>query len=154
MILNVSKSANAGVPSSVTVTVTGYTPGPSASVGVHVNAPDAASIIIPKASESASNVKVSVSGGASGSVAEATKVNNVCSATVWVPMAASTGASLTASTIKKKSLEAIRPPLSTAMTAKRYTPTSAWAGVPLKVRVLPLKVSQPGSGLPSNNEAW
>ncbi|MNE27844.1 hypothetical protein D3C80_1212650 [compost metagenome] len=55
-------------------------------------------------------------------------------------------------TVRLKSALALRLP-SVAVTRRLKLPTSALPGVPLKVRVLGSKLSQPGSGSPLANVA-
>ena len=90
-IVIVSKSSKAGVPLSVTRTVTLNVPGPSASVGVQLKTPVCGSIVAP-AGAPASRVNVSVSSGRSGSLAAAVNVSSVPSSTAWFPIGSSTGA--------------------------------------------------------------
>ena len=77
----VSESSSAGVPSSVTRTVTSNVPGPSASLGVQLNAPVVGSIAAPVgAPESKLNVRLLA--GTSASLAVAVKLSSTPSSTV------------------------------------------------------------------------
>ena len=62
--------------------------------------------------------------------------------------AASTGASLTLPTARLKSPLAAAPPRSVAVTRTSRLPTSALAGVPLKLRVAASNRNQAGNALP------
>ena len=59
-----------------------------------------------------------------------------------------TGMSLLLATVRRKSSLTSRPAASVAVTRISSAPTSAFSGVPLKVRVVALKFSQPGSAAP------
>ena len=63
-------------------------------------------------------------------------------------VAATMGASLTSSTCNRNSPLAAAPAVSLAVTRMSSAPTSALAGVPLKVRLAASKRSQPGRGAP------
>ena len=68
---------------------------------------------------------------------------------VWSASAAATvGASLLLITVMRKSSLTVAPEPSVAVTRKSIAPTSAFSGVPLKVRVGALKLSQPGRTAP------
>ena len=81
VICIVSESSSVGVPSSVTRIVTGNTPGPSDSVGVHENTPVLGSIVA-SAGAPASSENVNVFAGRSASVAVAVNDSSVSSSTV------------------------------------------------------------------------
>src|SRR2546428_11733096 len=89
-MLIASKALIAGLPLSVTRTVTGNVP---LEEGVQLNAPVVAPIAAP-AGAPASNEKVSVFAGMSESVAVAVKVTWVSSVPVLFPVAAITGADI------------------------------------------------------------
>ena len=76
------------------------------------------------------------------------------SVAVWLAIAFSkVGASLTLSTVMAKVSLTVAPALSVVVTLTLRLPTSLLSGVPLKVRVVGLKVNQVGNGLPSANVA-
>ena len=62
---------------------------------------------------------------------------------------ATTGASLVLATVSTKSSATEMPLPSVAVTFTLTRPTSPFAGVPEKVRVVALKLSQVGSAVPS-----
>ena len=68
-------------------------------------------------------------------------------------LASSTGASLTLLTVRTKSLKALAPCESVAVTRTVMEPTSAFAGVPLKWRLPASKTSQAGSNAPPGSVA-
>src|SRR5439155_1396294 len=94
-MLIASKSFIAGLPLSVTRTVTGNVP---LAVGVQLKAPVEPLIVAP-AGAPASNENVSVFAGTSPSVAVAVKVTGVPTVPVLFPIAASTGAWFTSFTV-------------------------------------------------------
>src|SRR6266705_6968081 len=94
-MLIASKALNAGLPLSVTRTVTGNVP---LEEGVQLNAPVVAPIVAP-AGAPASSEKVSVLAGMSESVAVAVKVTGVPTVPVLFPIAARTGAEFTSFTV-------------------------------------------------------
>ena len=63
-------------------------------MGVHEKRPVLGSMVIPSASEAPSRLKVNVSAGMSGSVAEAVKVKVLPSSTDWLPIPFKIGAVL------------------------------------------------------------
>ena len=75
------------------------------------------------------------------------------SSTVFADSAMSVGASLVLVTVSVKLSSTDRLPRSAALTLTLIVPTSPLAGVPLKVRVAALKLSQVGSALPSASVA-
>src|SRR5437899_3583680 len=92
-MLMVSKSLSAGDPLSVTLTVTAYTPGPSASAGVQAKVP-VVGLMPAAAGAPGSSEYVSCWGGVSESVAVATKVRGVPSLIDLFPIGAKTGGTL------------------------------------------------------------
>ena len=66
---------------------------------------------------------------------------------------ANVGASLTFSTVIVKISLTVAPALSVAVTLTFKFPTLSLVGVPLKVRVVELKVNQLGKALPFSNVA-
>ena len=82
------------------------------------------------------------------------KLKALSSVAVWFAIAFSNvGASLTLSTVMAKVSLTVAPALSVAVTLTFKLPTSPLSGVPLKVRVLGLKLNQVGNGLPSDSIA-
>ena len=72
----------------------------------------------------------------------------------WFEMGASSvGASFTLSTVSVKLPLVCAPEPSVAVTRTSIAPTSALAGVPLKLRVAALKLSQLGKAAPSASVA-
>jgi hypothetical protein len=86
-------------------------------------------------------------GSRSGSVTPRFPVTTPVEGSVCSSMSGSVtvGASLTLLTVSVKVRATLSPLVSVAMTVTIVVPTSALAGVPVKVRVAPLKISQPGS---------
>src|SRR5437667_404758 len=108
-----SKALIAGLPLSVTRTVTGNVP---LEEGVQLNAPDEAPIVAP-AGAPASSEKVSVLAGISESVAVAVKVTGEPTVPDFGPIVASTGAEFTSFTVIVKEVEPLMTgdPLSVAV---------------------------------------
>ena len=133
-----SEALRFGVPSSVTITVTGYLPGPCASVGVQRNTPVIASMLAP-AGASSPRLNIKAFFGMSGSVALAVKVSSSFSFTDLLPMPASTGASFTSLTVtvivSKASIGGV--PSSVTRTVMSWVPgPSASVGVQVKTPVV------------------
>src|SRR6185369_6623217 len=112
---------------SVTLTCTGYMPGPWAEVGVQAIAPadDTVSPVGPL-----TRAKVQVCTGMSASVAVALALKATSSSINWLGGSVSTGASFTSVTVKVKLLLALRggEPSSVTLILTRYTP-GPWASV-------------------------
>ena len=111
---------------------------PWASLGVQLNAPVELLIVMPSASDAASSEYVRLCAGRSASVAVAVKLSVAPSLTLWLPMAASTGATLVSPTvIVIVSLSVSRPvPLSvTVMVTDGVRPPWVSLGVQLKAPV-------------------
>jgi len=90
-----SKSSSAGLPLSVTRTVTGNVPDAE---GVQLKAPVEELIVAPDGAP-ASSENANVFAGLSVSVAVAVKVTGAPTLPVWFPIAASTGAEFTSVTV-------------------------------------------------------
>src|SRR2546430_1806726 len=89
-MLKVCASLSGGEPLSVTRTVTGYVPGPCASVGVRVTARLVGLMLAPRGARG-SRLYVGVLAGTSGWGAAAVKVRVSPSLTVWFLMGARDG---------------------------------------------------------------
>src|SRR5262249_7086231 len=94
-------SLNAGEPLSVTRTMTLFVLGPWASLGVQLNTPVVALIVMP-AGAPGSRLNVKVFAGTSGSVAVAVNDSVLPSLIVWLTIAASEGAEFTSLTTTLK----------------------------------------------------
>ena len=81
------------------------------------------------------------------------KLKVTSSVALWLAMLWLNGASLLLATVSEKSLLALAPEPSVAVTRTFTAPTSPLSGVPVKVPVLALKLSQLGSGEPSASVA-
>src|SRR5207249_1090062 len=141
----------AGDPLSVATMVTGYVPGPCASVGVQLKAPVPAPIVAPVAAGVPSvSDQVIVSAGTSESVAVTLKANAASSFVVLFPGFVTTGGWLfepTTMLIASKSFIAGLP-LSVTRTVTGNVPLAV--GVQLKAPVEPLIVAP--AGAPASNE--
>ena len=82
------------------------------------------------------------------------KLKAISSFVVWSAIATeTTGVSLTLDTVTLNSSNAEAPTTSIAVTLTLSVPTSPFTGVPLKVPVLALKLSQLGNTVPSDSVA-
>src|SRR5204862_1239760 len=147
-MLIASKSFMAGLPLSVTRTVTGNVP---VADGVQLKAPVEPLIVAP-AGAPASNENVSVFAGTSPSVAVAVKVTGVPTVPVLFPIAARTGAWFTSVTeIVIAAVPFIAgDPLSVATIVTGYVPgPCASVGVQLKAPVAAPIVAPVAAGVPS-----
>ena len=82
------------------------------------------------------------------------KLKAASSVTVWSASGSATvGMSLLLSTVTRKSSDTAAPAESVAVTRRSIAPTSAFSGVPLKVRVVASKLSQDGRAAPLLSEA-
>src|SRR6185369_13831942 len=117
----------AGELSSVTLTCTGYMPGPCASVGVQAIAPYG-EMVNPVGPLTRANV--SESAGRSASVAVALAVKATSSLRVWLAGTVSTGATFTSLTVRVKLLVTLKAgvPLSVTLSCTGYVP-GLWASV-------------------------
>jgi len=109
-----SESLSGGVPSSVTVTVSGNVP---VADGVQLKIPVALLIVAPAAAPVRLNILAFA--GMSASVALAVKARGVLTVTVLLPIAAKTGATFTSFTVIENPVEALwgaGVPLSVAVT--------------------------------------
>src|SRR5438876_3827231 len=142
-----------GLPLSIAVMVTGYVPGPCASVGVQEKAPVPAPIVAPVAAGVPSvSDQVIVLAGTSESVAVTVKANAASSFVVLFPGFVTTGAEFTSFTVIENPAEPLNGglPLSVAVTVTGYTPgPCASVGVQLKAPVDALMVAPVAGGVPS-----
>ena len=87
--------------------------------------------------------------------AASVKLNSWPCRPVWPAIGcASTGASLMLPTVRMKSPDALAPAKSVAVRRTDTLPTSALAGVPVKVRLAASKLSQAGKVAPLTRRAW
>src|SRR6185295_13826490 len=146
-----SKALNAGVPLSVTRTVTGNVP---AAEGVQLKAPVEPLIVAP-AGAPASSEKVKVFAGTSASVAVAVKVTATPTVPDLLPIAANTGATFTSVTVIVIAVLPLNAgvPLSVAVIVTGYVPgPCASVGVQLKAPVPAPIVAPVAAGVPSVND--
>src|SRR5258706_7465484 len=126
--------------------------GPCASVGVHVNTPVAG--LIAALVGALARLKLSGFVGRSESEAETVKVSNVPSTTVWVSMAANSGAAFTSLTIARNVCVALKlgVPLSVTITLIELVPgPCASLGVQVKTPLDALIVALDGAPAPRLN---
>src|SRR5204863_174172 len=139
VIVIAAEPLSTGDPLSVATMVTGYVPGPCASVGVQLKAPVPAPIVAPVAAGVPSvSDQVIVLAGISESVAVAVKASVASSFTVLFPGFVTTGAEFTSFTVIENPAEPLSGglPLSVAVTVTGYTPgPCASVGVQLKAPV-------------------